>query len=373
MTNSKVLADLKKNIIDLDKAILDLSEEDFEKLLLLRNSGLLDDNASKLDFIFLAQMTDKLPRQVIAEATGMSVNKVWHYQKKHVLKSIDAPESITSHVANETFRFLIEKHLKLPVDKTLPKKITRDILNGAYYSIYTHALAIINEQGLGRRMSALSYLACSAYPNKFRHFQFRMGNDTERFNDLEDLNLALVWSFEQMTGIDLLDNGYDENSIRMLISEPKVGFDADELRKFYIPRKAWSRFYPNFNSLKDGLISFVGVPEAPEKYRYSTSRLREILISSGRNIAKCEICNQTENLHIHHIYPVAGAQDFFTPEYINSPDNLLVLCRNHHGFAGGFDWQSTYTSGNNNQKDELINFLRSTDTRIAANDKAPLD
>ena len=103
------------------------------------------------------------------------------------------------------------------------------------------------------------------------------------------------------------------------------------------------------------------MPETPRKFRYTTSRLREILITSGRDINKCEVCRQTENLHIHHIYPVAESQNIFLPEYINSPENLIVLCRNHHGFAGKFDWHSYYVSGQKDQRGELVNYLESMD------------
>jgi len=362
MSNSKIISDFKQKVIDFNQTMSDLSGEDFEKLSLLRSNGLLDDNASKFDFVFIAEMSDKLPRRVIADCIGMSINKVWHYQKKHNLQNIDAPETITAFVANESFRFLIEKQLKFSVDKTLPKAITTETLNGPYYSIYTYARDIVNKRDLSKKTSAIGYLACAAYPDKFRFFQFRMGNDVDRFDDIEELNLALVWSFEKMTEIDLFKNEYDENALRMLINEPSVGFDADELRNYYIPRKAWNKFYPSFKELKNGLIRFVGLSIAPAKFRYTTSKLREVLIKSGRDIEKCEICSHKENLHIHHIYPVKGAQDLFNPEYINSSQNLIVLCRNHHGFAYRFDWQSAYSRGVKDIKAELISHIKSIDT-----------
>ena len=330
---------------------LDLGLSDWEVVSLGRELGLIDDGLTKADLLFLASWSKKLPRPVIADALKLPSQNIWRYQNKHRLSAVSA-DSISQQVAVSTFQFLIESKLKLPLDKNLPKRLSRECFSGPYYSIYSYAL---DEVKASRSwFSALGMLAQISYPLLYRHFQFKAGNAAE-FATKDQLNEALQWSFEKMTGIDLLDHHYDEAEILMLLTEPEVGFTADELRSFYVARNHWRRWYHSFQDLKQGLARSIGILKTGDgRRRANTQTLRRVLQEHGRQADVCEVCTEGRAPEIHHIFPVADTEDFLSSQEVNASENLIVLCPLHHRLAAGFDWYRCYLDGNQSERRELL-------------------
>ena len=82
------------------------------------------------------------------------------------------------------------------------------------------------------------------------------------------------------------------------------------------------------------------MPETVKKlHRLSKSTLLSNLCTAGRKIDSCEACGLNDSLDVHHIVPFAILEErpqimpqigLKTPDDI---DNLIVLCKNHHGIA----------------------------------------
>ena len=327
-------------------------------LKLARESGLLVNDYVREDFLFLGDWSNKLPRKVIAQCLGLAPQAVWSLQRKHKLEAVQAV--LTESQAIRTFQFLIEHDLVFSRDLSLPKKISRSHLTGAYYPIYSYALDRIkaNKQWF----SALGFLAQVSYPSEFRHFQFKAGNHAG-FETIDELNVALSWCFEKMTGIDLWDHKYSEPEILMFLNEPKFGFNAEALRHSYMQRDFWANWYPSFAELKSGLAKSVGLlREGDGKRRLSTKVLRSTLLDAGRRLGNCEVCGETKVLEIHHIFPVAETHELYGAAEVNQSENLVVLCPTHHRLAAGFDWRRCYSDGRANERlGDLITYLRLID------------
>lgn len=327
-------------------------------LKLARKSGLLVNEYVREDFLFLGDWSKKLPRKVIAHCLGLTPQAVWKLQSKHKLEAVQAV--LTESQAIRTFQFLIEHDLVFSRDPSLPKKISRSHLTGAYYPIYAYALDQVKANR--QWFSALGFLAQVSYPSEFRHFQFKAGNHAG-FETIDELNIALSWCFEKMTGIDLLDHKYSEQEIMMFLNEPRFGFNADALRHSYLQRDFWAKWYPSFAELKTGLAKSFGLlREGGGKRRLSTKVLRSTLLEAGRKLDNCEVCGETKVLEIHHIFPVAETQELYGAAEVNQSRNLVVLCPTHHRLAAGFDWRRCYSDGRAKERlEDLITYLRLID------------
>jgi len=63
-------------------------------------------------------------------------------------------------------------------------------------------------------------------------------------------------------------------------------------------------------------------------YGSEWNKQRELALKRDSHICQYRKCNETENLHIHHIIPFRMTQD-------NSLDNLITLCQKHHKMVEG--------------------------------------
>lgn len=336
----------------------DLGLPAWKILKLARKSGLLVNDYVREDLLFLADWSKYLPRKVIAHCLGLAPQVIWKLQNKHKLEAVHT--NLSEVQAIRTFQFLIEQDLALTPDLSLPREISRSHLTGAYYPVYSFALDRVktNKQWF----SALGFLAQVSYPSEFRHFQFKAGNHAG-FENIDELNAALSWCFEKMTGIDLLDHEYSEREIKMFLNEPKFGFNADELRRSYLQRDFWANWYPSFAELKTGLAKSVGLlRDGDGNRRQPTKVLRSTLLEAGRKLSNCEVCGQTKVLEIHHIFPVAETHEFYGAAEVNQSENLVVLCPTHHRLAAGFDWRRCYSDGRAKTRlVDLITYLRLID------------
>lgn len=63
--------------------------------------------------------------------------------------------------------------------------------------------------------------------------------------------------------------------------------------------------------------------------RYNTVRHHGRKLSSLYD--KCQVCGYTNILEVCHITPISAFPMETKIKEINSPDNIAILCRNHHG------------------------------------------
>lgn len=67
-----------------------------------------------------------------------------------------------------------------------------------------------------------------------------------------------------------------------------------------------------------------------QSYRSSIRKLAEITYKNSNKPCKCAICGYDKHIEIAHIKPVSDFDESSTIEEINSIDNLIALCPNHH-------------------------------------------
>ena len=317
-----------------------------------RKFSLIDDSFTKHDFNFLSIYNGILTRSIVADSLGLPKQTVWKIQKRYNLIEKGASQITSMKQATTIFKYLIEEDYQIGPKYHLPDVLTKKILSGPYYELYKFVLSYVKEFDLN---SVLGVLSENTYPDRYRSFQFRDKNNSKNFKSLEELNEALLWCFEKMTGSDLVSLADKDAKIALMnLNEPIIGFNADDLRKKYVSRREWNKFYPDFISLKRGLAEYVGIRSSFRHRRASTSDLRK----RYNFPARCEFCDYENNLEIHHIYPVEDTRGIISDEEINLELNLIVLCPNHHRMASKFDWRSSLNSGPANRKKHLKEFLK---------------
>ena len=67
-----------------------------------------------------------------------------------------------------------------------------------------------------------------------------------------------------------------------------------------------------------------------QSYRSSIRKHAELTYFRSTNVKKCAICGYDKHIEIAHIKSVAEFDDSVTIAEINSVDNLIALCPNHH-------------------------------------------
>lgn len=321
----------------------------------LRKNSLLKKEILKEDLIFIANYSEKLPRSLIAEILNLPTQTIWRQQQKHNLKNIYSSNDFNLSIAGDVFKFLIEDDWNIQNIEGIPQIINKTYLQGGYYSLYKFCLQHIKKTKEAKPV--LGLLAEIAYPNKLRSFQFNLPNNTSHFKNVSQLNEALWWSFEKMTGLSLDTIANDKNSAIMFLNEPKIGFSADNLLKNYIARKEWNKFYSNFKKLKEGMATYIGL-SIKDRRRHSTRELRLELEKKINLKNGCEICKHKNNLEIHHIIPVAKTEHLFDAIEINSADNLILLCPNHHKQASRFWFENSKKITIKNARKKLKDFLK---------------
>ena len=175
----------------------------------LREQAILSQEILKEDIFFLAKHSSVMPRSVIAEVLGLAKPAVWRVQKKHNLNSISTYEDLDLSKVAQSFKFMIEEDWKIKNISELPKMLDKSFLQGGYYPIYKFMLE--HRRKTKQQAPIIGIMAELAYPDELRAFQFRLPNNASHFENVDQLNQALWWSFEKMTGIDIDQVIHDEN------------------------------------------------------------------------------------------------------------------------------------------------------------------
>lgn len=339
---------------DYSKIAKDLNIKTHHVLRVLRSNS-LSNEILKEDIFFIAKYSNLLPRNTLAEVLGLTKPDIWKIQKKHELDNISSHSDLDLDKAISVFKFMIEEDLCIKNIHELPTILSTEFLKGGYYPLYKFCLGYLNKTNQSKPI--LGMLAELAYPNYLKSFQFSLPNKARHFEDVGQLNEALWWSFEKMTGINIDDVIHDEKAALMLLNEPKCGFSADNLRNNFISRREWSKFYKDFRQLKYGMSQYVGLSPSKRR-RHTTNELRKELAKYTEIEAGCEFCGHNKNVEIHHIIPIAKTEHLFSATEINSYKNLILLCPNHHKDASRFDWNlALHDTGLSELKTKLLSYL----------------
>lgn len=75
---------------------------------------------------------------------------------------------------------------------------------------------------------------------------------------------------------------------------------------------------------------FIKMSKNYQSYRGSVRRLAELTYKNSGKECKCAICGYSNHIEVAHIKAVSEFDHFVTIAEINSIDNLIALCPNHH-------------------------------------------
>lgn len=101
-----------------------------------------------------------------------------------------------------------------------------------------------------------------------------------------------------------------------------------------IERQTWKDQSTSCKSCNPRFTNWTKVTLADlEASRYKHARIRDVsrkaFIASGRAM-KCIVCSYTNHVDVAHVKPVSEFSKDTSISDVNSLDNLVALCRNHH-------------------------------------------
>jgi hypothetical protein len=262
---------------------------------------------------------------------------------------------VTLDEAREQTRWLVETLLSWKIDDFLPRRISNEnFLANNLYGLVAFATKEKEKGERFRGFPAVAFLVATAYPGLFQPFQFRHAKLNSYFKNRHGKRRylhAVQWVLEEKLG---LKREYIRSA-----SQSKSFLRAIDLQFYGLGPHLYRLFFPSKTVLVDELLSCWG--QERDKAIASTARLRKVIEASGRSASACEVPGCTAMLsavtEIHHIVPRAARGRFKFD--LDSQENLMVLCRNHHGAAHDFPWEAFIGGGFDARRIEIQNFLSS--------------
>ena len=312
-----------------------LSLTPLELTSLLRREGITTD-IQPFELEYISENIDRMPASEIQSKLALTttqfsqvLEKVLGRKRRKSLSEMSLSEATTKT------RWLIEERLHFDVDDFLPREITNThFVNNDLYDCIRFAETEKKKDFLYRHFTAIAFLVCHAYPHTFRPFQFRHAKENEYFKGpggRKNLINAARWVIEKKMG-------HRPESLSV-ICKNKYFLRSKNLQFFGIGSH-WFRIH--FSSRDE----FVGAilkeyQVVLNNARGKTRELRGILTKVGRPPENCEVpgCyfDDEFSVDIHHIVPASASNQISFD--INSADNLISLCPNHHRVAGKFNWK----------------------------------
>lgn len=75
---------------------------------------------------------------------------------------------------------------------------------------------------------------------------------------------------------------------------------------------------------------FIRMSKNYQSYRSSVRRLAELIYKNSGKECKCAVCGYSNHIEVAHIKAISEFDDSVTIAEINSINNLVALCPNHH-------------------------------------------
>lgn len=302
---------------------------------LLRQKGIVTE-IQPFELEYIIENIDRMPASQIQARLALNksqfsqiVEKVLGKRRRKSLSDMSLYETTAKT------KWLVEEKLNLPVDDFLPRNIAnKHFVENDLYDCVRFAENAKKKDALYKHFPAVAFLVCHAYPHRFRPFQFRHAKDNDYFKGLrgqKNLINAARWVIEKKMG--------HKPELLPIICRSKYFLRSKDLQFFGIGSNWFRHHFSSYDEFIAEILKEYQVVQTNSKGK--TRELRESLTKAGRPPENCEVpeCYYDDEfgLDIHHIVPASASKQVRFD--INSPDNIVSLCPNHHRIAAEFDWR----------------------------------
>lgn len=296
----------------------------------LRKARIVTDVQS-FELSFIVGKIGAMPDRAISEHLGLSASQLDQILRRHGIRKKLKAERLTLEDCIARTRWLVEEHLKLPIDDRLPRVITNTPFTGhGLYPVVAFATANKAKCPTAKHFSACAFLIGQAYPDRFKPWQFRHAKQNQFFSGKHGRRNfldALLWLTETKMGITREALPYVMGNHSFL--------NTRTLEDYGLAANWWRELWPSKNEMLEALAKRAGVTLTRHRDQ-TTARARAQLKAVGIDVAGCSVpgCPNvgSDDIEIHHIVPratrVTGRFD------LHAVENLVPLCRPHHGIAG---------------------------------------
>lgn len=278
---------------------------------------------------YIVAKVDVMPARAIAEYLGLSPSQLDQILRRHDIRK--KAEGMTLQRCVASTRWLIETRLKLPVDDRLPRLITNEhFTDNKLNAVVEFATESKVKCPTARHFSACAFLVDQAYPGRFQPWQFRHSKQNQYFVGKaahRNFLSALMWLIEKKHGVTPEALPYAMSNRSFLSTRT--------LQDFGLGPNWWRPLWPSKEEMLEALAKHAGVAPAGLGER-TVARDRTQLRAAGIDPGCCAVpgCTSTgvRNIEIHHI--VRRATRIVGHFDLRAVENLVPLCRRHHGIAG---------------------------------------
>jgi hypothetical protein len=308
--------------------------------------------AQPIEIQYLLENATTIPPSIMRNDLAMSASQFYQLCSKYDLINRQSSQKLTLTEATQKTRWLIEKKLNLPIDDSLPRRITSvHFTENNLNNCVEFATKQKENDSRYRGFPAVAFLLCTAYPGAFQPFQFRHAKGNSYFEGRDGKKRyleAVRWMLEEKLQLkrDLLKQ----------TASNKYFLRTVDLQYYGLGAHLYRRFFPSKQVLLEELLrnwssNSIKKPE-------TTNTLRTKLLAAGRNVDVCEVPGCTTpnvgSVDIHHIIPKATRNSRVD---LNSTENLIALCPNHHRAARDFPWEAYIRDSAQVRKEALLEFL----------------
>ena len=298
----------------------------------LRKARIVTD-VQPCELSFIVEKIDAMPDRAILEHLGLSASQLEQILRRHGIRKKLKPERMTLEVCTARTRWLVEERLELPINDQLPREITNThFTEHGLYPVVAFATASKAKCPTAKHFSACAFLIDQAYPGRFKPWQFRHAKQNQFFSGKHGRRNfldALLWLTETKVGVT-------REALPHVIGTHSF-LNVRTLQDYGLGANWWRQLWPSKGEMLEALAKRVGV--TPTGHRDQTTvRARARLKAAGIDVARCAVPGcpiiGLDDVEIHHIVPkatrVTGSFD------LHAAENLVPLCRHHHGVAGRF-------------------------------------
>ena len=263
--------------------------------------------------------------------------------KKHANRSSGNRHTVDREMAITSTKKLIEVDLKIEISPEIAKQPLSKIIQKHNNPVYQWATHESKNDETFKYFGPVAYILCACYPNRLKPFFFRGSkgqggkslNKTDYFSQKHGKKLFLDACFWILaTELELAESELFDKENHEMIEASFIG-NSHPLRKhnlyFYgLNHRLMCLHFTDQKELVGEVLRSIGVLN-PSDNRVHTKQLRNKLDEAGIPYDHCGVpyCDHLSDIEIHHIVPVKKSHLY--PSFdINSVQNLIALCPNHH-------------------------------------------
>ena len=279
---------------------------------------------------YIVENIDTMPVRAIEEYLGLSASQLEQILRRLNIRKQLKAERMTLESCIAKTRWLIDISLQMPVDDRLPRLITNGhFTDKGLYPALAFATESKSKCPTARHFSACAFLIGRAYPGLFQPWQFRHAKRNRYFtgkNGSRNFLSALMWLTETKLSIvpEALPYAMKNRSF----------LSTRTLQDYGLGPSWWRQLWPSKVEMLEALAKHAGI-EPARQVDWTTARGRTQLQAAGIDTGSCAVpgCSITggENIQVHHI--VQKATRVTGRFELHAAENLVPLCRHHHGVA----------------------------------------